>query len=105
MTDDLGEAVVVLAHLLELGRTTTTAVDQSKLDAVVDELAPKALADVERLTFRLEERAQFERDRKVAQDEQAVLSQAAEEERVARGLTQEEDDQRERDERHAAGIS
>lgn len=105
MNDNLNEAVALLNDLLELGRTTTSAVDQATLDALVDELAPIALKDVQR--FNLQRLVEAEAAAEAVAEAEAQNARAIieEEERDAQELVQEEQDQAQRDERSRTGVS
>ncbi len=105
MSDRLHEAVALLNNLLELGRTTTSAVPQAQVDRVVDDLAAIALEDVQRIVVQLAADAQAAADAATEAEAQAARNLIEEEERAAQALVQEEEDQAERDERHAAGVS
>ncbi len=105
MSDNLNQAVAYLNDLLELGRTTTSAVDQASLDALVDELAPIALKDVQRFNLQRLVEAEAHAAELAEAEEQAARNIIEEEERDARALTQEEEDQAEREERNRLGVS
>lgn len=105
MSDTLNEAVAQLNDLLELGRTTTSAVAQAELDRVVDDLAPIALANVQRLVVQLAADAEAAADAAREAEEQADRHRIEEEERAAQKLVQEEEDQAEREQRNRDGVS
>ena len=105
MSDNLNEAVALLNDLLALGRTTTSAVEQGRLDAVVDNLAQIALEEVERRTVQLAADAQSAADAAEQDEAQAVRNVIEEEERAAQALVQEEEDQAQREERNRLGVS
>ena len=62
MSDNLNQAVALLNDLLALGRTTTTLVDQGRLDRLVDALAVVAIEEVDRLSVQLAADAQAAAD-------------------------------------------
>lgn len=105
MSDNLNQAVALLNDLLELGRTTSSSVDQATLDRVVDQLAPVALEDVDRFTVQLAADAQTAADAEADAEAAAARHAVEEAERAAQADVQEEEDQAQRDERHAAGVS
>lgn len=105
MSQNLNEAVGLLNDLLALGRTTTSVVDQTRLDATVAVLGPIALEDVERWTTRLAEEAQATADRIVANEAAAAQAVIDEEDAATAAATQEELDQAEREERSRLGVS
>lgn len=105
MSDSLNEAVALLNDLLSLSRTTTSLVNQPRLDAAIDALAVDALEDVERRLVQLGADAQAAADAATEAEAQADRNLLAQEEAAAQALVQDEDDQQQRDERHAAGVS
>jgi hypothetical protein len=105
MSENLNEAVAMLNDLVELARSTTSAVEQARLDAVVDELAPAALEDVERFAAQAALDKQTAADAKLAGEEQAALNVVAEEERAAAAAVQDETDEAQRRERMDLGVS
>lgn len=105
MSRNLNEAVGLLNDLLQLARTTTSAVDQVRLDASVDALADIALQDVERFSSQLAIETQAGIDLAVEQEAKTAQAVIDDAERADREATQEEVDQAEREERQRAGIS
>ncbi len=105
MSDNLTEAVALLNDLLELGRTTTSAVDQAELDAIVTELLPAALKDVGRLAVQLAADTRAAEEAATEAEAEAERARIEEEDRAAQALVQEEEDRAEREERHRAGVS
>lgn len=105
MSENLNQAVAYLNDLLELGRTISSAVDQAKLDRLVDDLAPGALEEVERFAAESEANAQAAAAAATEAEAQAARNMIEEEERAEKELTQEEDDQAEREERNRLGVS
>jgi len=105
MSDNLNQAVSLLKDLLELGRATTSVVNQPRLDALVDGLAEIALADAERFADVQAAQAVAVAADLVDAEARAAANVILEEERAAQALVQEQEDQAQRDERHAAGVS
>lgn len=105
MSDNLNQAVAYLNDLLELGRTTTSAVDQAQLDRLVDDLAPAAIQDVERFNFARVADAAAAAEAVAEAERRAARNLTEEEERVEQALVQEEKDQAEREERNRLGVS
>lgn len=105
MNFELQQAVSLLRNLLSLSGTITSAVDQKNLDKMVDELAPAALQDVERLTVDWVREKEALAERVIAAQEQAALDVIAAEEKEKNDAVQEEVDQAEREERQRAGVS
>lgn len=105
MSDNLNEAVALLNDLLELGRTTTSVVDQARLDRLVDALAIGALEEVDRLSVQLAADAQAAADAATEAEAAADRHAVEQAEREAQALVQEEEDQAQREERSRAGVS
>ena len=105
MSNNLNEAVGLLNDVLQLGRTTTSAVDQARLDAAVDALAPIALEDVERFTDALAADIQAAEDAKTEAEAQAAHDVIEREERAQREAGQAEADRQQRQERNRLGVS
>ncbi len=105
MSNNLNQAVALLNDVLALSRTTTSSVDQARLDAVVDAVAPLALEDAERFTEALLADVAAARFAVARGQAAADRNFIAEEERAEQEVVQEEEDQKNRDERHAAGVS
>lgn len=105
MSHNLNEAVGLLNDLLQLARTTTSAVDQTRLDATVDSLADVALQEVERFATQLAIDTQADVDLAVEQEARTAAAVIEDAERADREASQEEVDQAEREERQRAGIS
>jgi len=105
MSENLNESVSLLNNLLSLSRVTTSTVDQAKLDAVVDALAPSALEEVGRFAAQMAEEEAAAATLATETEAQAARNLIEEEERAAQALVQEEEDRAQREERHAAGIS
>lgn len=105
MSQNLNEAVGLLKDVLELGRTTTSVVDQVRLDALVAELGPTALDDVERFTVQLAADAQTVADAVVEAEAAAARHVIEEEERAEKEAGQADADAAEREERNRLGVS
>ncbi|HEU01333.1 MAG TPA: hypothetical protein ENH89_13495 [Aurantimonas coralicida] len=105
MSDNLNQAVALLNDLLELGRTTTSAVDQAVLDALVDDLAPPAMEDVARFAIQLAADAGAAAVAVAEAEAQAARNIIEEEDRAEKALLQEDEDQEQREERNRLGVS
>ncbi len=105
MSDNLNQAIALLKDLTELGRTTTSVVNQPRLDALVDALADIALTDAERFAAIQAAEIAAAADALVAAEASAAANIVLEEERAAQALVQEEEDQAEREERNRLGVS
>jgi len=105
MSDTLNEAVSLLNNLLTLARTTTSVVDQGRLDAAVAALADTSLDEVEAFTVRLADEARAASEAATAAADQMAANVVAAEAAAAQAEVQEEEDQAQREERQAAGVS
>jgi hypothetical protein len=105
MSDNLNEAVAYLNDLLELGRTITSAVDQGRLDRLVDELAPFALEDVDRFAVQRAADAEATAEAVAEAEAQAAWNVNEEEKRDEQALVQKEVDEAQRKERLESGVS
>ena len=105
MSENLNEAVALLNDSLALSRSTTSVVDQVRLDASVQTVAVAALEEVEIFLRQLEADRQAAVDAAIEAEAQNERTRIEEEERAAQALVQDAEDQAQREERHAAGVS
>lgn len=105
MSENLNQAVALLNDLLALSRVTTLVVDQDRLDALVDSAAVSALEEFDRFIVRLAADAEAAADAASEAEAAAARHAAEQEELAAQELVQDEEDQAQRKERHAAGVS
>lgn len=105
MSENLNDAVALLDDLVDLARETTSAVDQARLDAVVNKLAGPALEEVERFADQAELDKLNAADAKLRAEEQAALNVIAEDQRIADAAVQDETDAAQRAERSRSGVS
>lgn len=105
MSDNLNQAVALLNDALALSRSTTSVVNQERLDAVVERVAVSALEEVEKFADELEARAEAAQDAVDEATLQISLKIMKEEERKAKAVVQEEEDQAQREERNRLGVS
>lgn len=105
MSETLNEAVALLNDLLALSRTTTSVVDQARLDRLVDDLAVGAIEEVDRFTVRLAADAEAAADAATEAEAETARHTIEEAKRAAQALIQEAEDQVQREERSRSGVS
>lgn len=105
MGQKLNEAVAFLNDVLDLSSTTSTAADRTRIDAIVGELVPIALADVERFSSESAIATQAAADAITDQEAKAALALIEADVRAEREAGQAERDAAQREERNRLGVS